>query len=174
MTGFELKIVGLILVAFFLGVVIGYILRTRLFSHQLSETENGDVKLESLQEKTHNALLRGSSRSPKSSKLAGSAKRSKTDTSQKKEKHAVRQETATDETAASAARPDNLQEIKGIGAVLEKKLNALGIERFEQIASWSETDIAKIDETLNFRGRIQRERWVEQAQELAKRSQAGS
>jgi len=53
--------------------------------------------------------------------------------------------------------------------VLEKKLNAMGIERFEQIANWTDGDIAEVDEQLNFRGRIQREKWVEQAQELAKR-----
>ncbi len=52
--------------------------------------------------------------------------------------------------------------------MLEKKLNALGIERFAQIAEWTEDDIAQIDEQLNFRGRIQRERWVEQARDLSR------
>ena len=62
---------------------------------------------------------------------------------------------------------DKLTNIKGIGPVLEKKLHDLGITRFSQIAGWSEADIEKISEHLSFKGRIQREEWVEQAANLA-------
>jgi len=62
---------------------------------------------------------------------------------------------------------DKLTNIKGVGPVLEKKLHDLGITRFSQIAGWSEADIEKISEHLSFKGRIQREEWVEQAANLA-------
>ncbi len=63
---------------------------------------------------------------------------------------------------------DDLKLISGIGAVLEKKLNNLGITTFEQIAKFKKSDIKKIDEVLNFKGRIERDDWVKQAKALAK------
>ena len=58
---------------------------------------------------------------------------------------------------------DNLCKIKGIGTVIEGNLNNLGIFHFEQIASWSEEEIAWVDSHLSFSGRIIREDWVGQA-----------
>ncbi len=65
-------------------------------------------------------------------------------------------------------KPDNLCKIKGIGTVIEGKLNDLGIFHFEQIASWSEEEIKWVDGHLSFSGRIIREDWVGQAKLLAK------
>ncbi|PVB60736.1 50S ribosomal protein L21 [Labrenzia sp. 011] len=62
---------------------------------------------------------------------------------------------------------DDLKKISGVGPVLEKKLNALGIMTYEQIIGFSAEDIARVDEVLNFKGRIERDNWVEQAKELA-------
>jgi len=63
---------------------------------------------------------------------------------------------------------DNLCKIKGIGKVIEGKLNNLGIFHFDQIASWSEKEIAWVDKHLSFTGRIIREDWVGQAKLLAR------
>lgn len=62
--------------------------------------------------------------------------------------------------------PDDLKKIKGIGPVLERKLNSLGITTFSQIAKLDDNGVAEIDAVLNFKGRIQRERWIEQARGL--------
>ena len=78
-------------------------------------------------------------------------------------------------------KADNLKEISGIGPKIEEKLNALGVYHFSQIASWSEENCAYIDNQLSFKGRIDRENWIEQAKVLAtgaetefsKRVQAG-
>ncbi len=61
---------------------------------------------------------------------------------------------------------DNLKLISGIGPKLEKRLNKLGIIKFSQISSLTEQDIKKLDEALYFKGRIERENWVEQAKKL--------
>ncbi|MFN0264955.1 50S ribosomal protein L21 [Tepidamorphus sp. 3E244] len=61
---------------------------------------------------------------------------------------------------------DDLKKISGVGPVLEKKLNALGITQYAQIANFSAEDIAKVDEVLNFKGRVEREDWVSQAKAL--------
>ena len=63
--------------------------------------------------------------------------------------------------------PDNLQRIKGIGRVNEQKLNELGIFHFDQIAQWTRAEIRWVGTYLSFPGRIDREKWVEQAANFA-------
>ena len=70
--------------------------------------------------------------------------------------------------AAKSAGGDDLKELSGVGPALEKKLHEAGVTTFAQIAAWTEADIADMDEKLSFKGRIEREGWVEQAKELAK------
>ena len=75
--------------------------------------------------------------------------------------------------AAPAAAPaaegaDDLKKLSGVGPALEKKLHAAGVTSFAQIAAWTEADVAAMDEQLSFKGRIEREGWIEQAKELAK------
>jgi predicted flap endonuclease-1-like 5' DNA nuclease len=66
-----------------------------------------------------------------------------------------------------AAGPDDLKLIVGIGPVLERMLHNLGIMTFQQIARWSERDIADFDARLpEFPGRIRRDQWVTQARSL--------
>ena len=72
------------------------------------------------------------------------------------------------EAAPAAAAADDLKKLSGVGPALEKKLLEGGVTSFAQIAAWTEADIAEFDEKLSFKGRIEREGWVEQAKELAK------
>lgn len=67
-----------------------------------------------------------------------------------------------------AAGGDDLKELSGVGPALEKKLHEAGVTTFAQIADWSEADIAEMDEKLSFKGRIEREGWVEQAKAKTK------
>jgi NADH-quinone oxidoreductase subunit E len=67
---------------------------------------------------------------------------------------------------------DDLKKIEGIGPKVEKLLNSLGFFHYDQIANWSEADIAWVDENLaSFRGRVTRDNWVEQAKKLAARGE---
>ncbi len=70
--------------------------------------------------------------------------------------------------AAQAGEPDDLKKISGVGPVIEKKLHALGITKYAQVAAFSADDVEKVDEELNFKGRIDRDNWLEQAAEFAK------
>jgi NADH-quinone oxidoreductase subunit E len=65
------------------------------------------------------------------------------------------------------AAPDDLKAISGVGPKLEKVLNDLGIWTYAQIATWRAREIAWIDDYLGFRGRIDRDGWIEQARALA-------
>jgi len=67
---------------------------------------------------------------------------------------------------AKDGKKDNLTLIKGIGKVLEARLNHLGVFHFEQIASWSKSEQTWIDKYMSFPGRVEREAWVQQAQKL--------
>ena len=63
---------------------------------------------------------------------------------------------------------DNLEKIRGIGPMLRQLLNDTGVFYYWQIAEWTEEDVASVDALLpGYQGRITRDRWVEQAQELA-------
>jgi predicted flap endonuclease-1-like 5' DNA nuclease len=63
--------------------------------------------------------------------------------------------------------PDDLKLIVGIGPVLERMLQQLGIATYRQIARWTERDIDDMDARLSeFPGRIRRDTWVTQARAL--------
>ncbi|PYE86144.1 50S ribosomal protein L21 [Pseudoroseicyclus aestuarii] len=61
---------------------------------------------------------------------------------------------------------DDLKQLSGVGPALEKKLLEGGVTSFAQIASWTEADIARVDEELSLKGKIEKEGWVEQAKSL--------
>lgn len=83
-------------------------------------------------------------------------------------KKAPANKAAKAEAPAAEAGADDLKKLSGVGPALEKKLHAAGVTSFAQIAAWGEAEIADFDEKLSFKGRIEREGWVEQAKELAK------
>ena len=61
---------------------------------------------------------------------------------------------------------DDLKKIYGIGPVLEKRLNDLGVYFFREIALWTKEDIVRFEEHLKeFPDRIERDNWVEGARE---------
>ncbi|WP_194086916.1 hypothetical protein [Pseudohoeflea suaedae] len=66
------------------------------------------------------------------------------------------------------AGKDDLKKIKGVGKVIEGKLNAEGITTYAQIAAWTKTDAEAFSEKLDFQGRIGRENWIAQAKALEK------
>ncbi|WP_112323232.1 NADH-quinone oxidoreductase subunit NuoE [Oceanibium sediminis] len=65
-------------------------------------------------------------------------------------------------------KADDLKKISGVGPKLESVLHSMGYFHFDQIAAWTEAEIAWVDENLEgFKGRVTRDKWVEQANELA-------
>ena len=86
----------------------------------------------------------------------------------KAEKKAEAKKAAPKKAAKAEAGADDLTQISGVGPVIVKKLNALGVTTFAQIAAWTPEDVADMDEKLSFKGRIDRDGWLEQAKKLAK------
>ena len=66
------------------------------------------------------------------------------------------------------AEVDDLRLISGVGPKIEGILNSLGIFTYAQVASWTKAERDWVDGYLNFKGRIDRDDWVRQAEALAK------
>jgi len=104
--------------------------------------------------------------------LTGGAKPSAAAKAGKPAKAEVKTEAKSEAKAAPAAKADapafkdDVKLIGGVGPALEKKLAAAGITSLTQIAALSADDIVRVEGELNFKGRIEREEWIEQAKEL--------
>ena len=70
-------------------------------------------------------------------------------------------------SAARDGKADDLKLLKGVGPKLEQTLNELGFYHFDQIAAWTPDQVAWVDARLKFKGRIERDGWIEQAGKLA-------
>jgi len=68
---------------------------------------------------------------------------------------------------ATKKNADDLQAIKGIGPYSEEKLNALGIFTYEQLANFDRETEDDVNEAIeHYKGRIRRDEWVKQAQDI--------
>ncbi len=90
----------------------------------------------------------------------------------KAEKPAKAQKAGKQETPAAEKKgaDDDLTQLSGVGPVMAEKLRKAGVTSLSQIAGWSEEDIARFDEELDFKGRIQRDDWVGQARKLTEQT----
>ena len=69
---------------------------------------------------------------------------------------------------------DELTRMKGVGPKVAAMLSAMGVTRYDQIAAWTDDDVARYDAHLGtFKGRITRDQWIEQARLLAAGDRAG-
>ena len=145
-----------LLLAALLGFIIGY-----LFGKNTCASDKcGEHK-----ENTHKETSNVSSKTIDTAHSTVS--QSNTSTSDTKE---VEVEAGTEPLLLSEPRngqKDNLTRIKGIGLKIDETLNSMGIYHFDQIASWTPEHAKWVDSQTAFPGRVQREKWVEQAKALA-------
>ena len=92
--------------------------------------------------------------------LVGGAK----PTGKKAEKKVTAPTAVTAPVAASGA--DDISLIGGIGPKIFKALTDMGITSFAQIAAWTPEDVERIETEIKQKGRVAREEWIEQANEL--------
>ncbi|MCS6297503.1 MAG: hypothetical protein H8K09_14815 [Nitrospira sp.] len=65
-----------------------------------------------------------------------------------------------------AAQKDDLKQIHGIGPVMERVLNRMGMFTFRQIAEWKDQDVEHMASELNtFPDRIRHDNWIDGAKE---------
>jgi len=63
-------------------------------------------------------------------------------------------------------QPDDLTQLNGIDAELQMRLKQLNCIKLEQMANFSDDDIANIDDFLKLDGQIEKQNWVGQAQRI--------
>jgi predicted flap endonuclease-1-like 5' DNA nuclease len=69
---------------------------------------------------------------------------------------------------ACDGKADDLKLIWGVGPEIEKLLNQNGIYHFDQVSAWTKADLTWFDTMCKaFEGRVEWEKWVEQAKKLA-------
>lgn len=71
-------------------------------------------------------------------------------------------------TEAREGGADDLKKISGVGPKLEGVLHSIGVFHFDQIAAWGPEEVAYMDDKLSFKGRIDRDEWIKQAEEFMK------
>lgn len=70
---------------------------------------------------------------------------------------------------AATGPADDLEQLKGVGPKLAAMLIAHGVTRFDQMAKLTKGEVERLDADMGaFRGRLQRDRVVEQAGYLAR------
>jgi large subunit ribosomal protein L19 len=62
--------------------------------------------------------------------------------------------------------PDDLTRIEGVDTEMAARLNKMGVTKFEQIANFSDEDIAKLDDALSLDGAIETGDWIGQCRTL--------
>lgn len=67
---------------------------------------------------------------------------------------------------AAAPTIDDLTRLRGVGAVMSKKLHTAGITSYRQLASLTAAELSTLDQTLKLQGRATREKWQDQARSL--------
>jgi predicted flap endonuclease-1-like 5' DNA nuclease len=80
---------------------------------------------------------------------------------------AARRVATRNKMVRAVAAANDLKRIRGIGVLTEKRLHAMGVLTYEDIANWTREDIDRVSKSLDFKGRIERENWVEQARILS-------
>ncbi|WP_421858080.1 helix-hairpin-helix domain-containing protein [Oceanicaulis sp.] len=74
---------------------------------------------------------------------------------------------AAEPVTETAPVSDDLTKIKGLGPKAAAKLSENGVTSLAQIANWTADDVARMDDLINGRGRIERDDWVGQAKALS-------
>ena len=116
-------------------------------------------------------ILTGGKKPPAAKKTAAKKPAAKKTAAKKSPAEAPEPEAEAPAEAPAAAqpegRPDDLKKLPGVGPATEKKLNALGITTYAQIAAFTAEEIERVDTALKLKGKIEADDWPALAKELA-------
>ncbi|APX11767.1 NADH-quinone oxidoreductase subunit E [Tateyamaria omphalii] len=142
--------------------------------------QGGRTKAEAPAPRARGAASDGKSEAPGQAPQAEAAAKPKLDAAVTESKSEQKQ---ADKAVPAGTKPallpeardggaDDLKLIKGVGPGLEKELNAAGVYHFDQIAAWTDDEVAWADQHLvRFKGRVSRDDWVTQAKALSRGEQ---
>ena len=150
MVALSLQTLLLMAAAYFIGAALACVLRRSLFASSYRTAERRVDPLPGVAERNAEAARFGQRATPGSTAPAP-------------------------QPVAKAVPPppapsgvQDLKRIRLVDAGIESRLNALGVERYDQIAAWTREDVKRVGQALGLKGRINQENWIEQALILAK------
>ncbi|MFZ5674650.1 MAG: hypothetical protein ACOZAM_16980 [Pseudomonadota bacterium] len=149
MSHLALELALWILLAFFVGCILGCLLRRLFAGEPAPAIAGGPSQAASGMMAPPEVKAEPAAAAPAVQALAGAPAR------------------PTGIAGARGGTPDNLQRISGVGPKNEKTLHSLGFFHFDQIAAWTPEEVAWVDDHLKFGGRIAREEWINQSRLLA-------
>lgn len=150
-----LEITICLLLAALIGFILGFIVAKMTGKKERKKEEKAELLvLEDNEEQTVEI--------PKSSETLEAVETLK-DVDIQKEENGIKPELLD---APKNNNKDALSQIKGIGPKLEEQLNTAGIYHFEQIAQWTEENIAWLEMHTAFAHRAKKDFWVNQAKAL--------
>jgi small subunit ribosomal protein S1 len=115
------------------------------------------------------AKMEGGSDEPKAKKAAPKKEtKAKEETAEAAEEVSVDPADIINALGEGAAEADDLKKINGIGPAYEKKLNEIGINSYAQLSKLDADSIDKLETLMKWQGRVERDDWVNQANELSK------
>jgi len=135
-----------------------------------ADAEGVDEKVKARVERLSQEIAAVGSKPKKAKKAKPAAKKTVKTAPKAKAKAAA--EPKTDENGRltkPVGSPDDLKLIKGVGAVLERRLNEAGVFHFWQIAQMRKAQVDALEAVLRFPGRMVRDNWKAQARALAKK-----
>lgn len=154
--------------SFFVGLFIGRALKNNKYKNELEKcqldksTLVNNLKSESINFKEDNKIKAIQTRGRSGMALEGDLKVAKV----KKTTATLKLDFNTIGIASEEAK-DDLKKIEGIGPFIEKKLNGIGIYKYDQLSKLSDKDIEIVTELIEFfPGRIKRDDWKGKAQLL--------
>ncbi len=169
-----------LLIAFLLGCILGWLFRKIRFSRAINgPAPTSASPVSEVKAASSKAADPGLKRQVAANDVAANDVAASAHAAQKPKATPIPQTADKDGTKEdNGARPstldqprdgkkDNLKKIKGVGPKIESVLNELGIYHFDQISKWDQKTVEWVDENLSFKGRINRDGWVEQARTYA-------
>lgn len=161
MTYLVLEILVYLGIAAVIGFVLGWVYRG-------ASLETSTKSIDDLKSRENETVEVQKAQTEKPEIQKSQTKESEPQEAKKEEKVLNDEEAPELFTQAPQSGQDKLSTIKGIGPVIERQLNELGVYQFEQIASWTTEQELWIGSKLAFPKRVTREEWVKQAKELVK------
>ena len=153
--------------------------RTKGHRQQLTLLRITDILYKGADKSGIKAALGAGSVSASAMAAAAPKKVAKPAKSENAEKPAAKAAPAAESPAVEGTKPanlldaprdggaDDLKLISGVGPKIEGMLHEIGVYHFDQVAAWKSDEIAYMDDKLSFKGRIERDDWIAQANKLA-------
>lgn len=134
-----------------------------------ADAEGVDEKVKARVERLSEEIAAVGGKAKKAKKTVKAAPKAKAKTTRATKAAAAPKTDENGRLTKPLGTPDDLTMIKGVGAVLQRRLNEAGVFHYWQIAQMRKAQIDALEAVMRFPGRMVRDNWKAQARALAKK-----